>query len=224
MRLAFLILVAILSAGASLLRPTPAYACSVGADFNPIAESDIIVAGRVTNVAVGGKGAIENFVEVRLTLEVDRYLKGSGPRTIEIRDLRSAMLLRQPQTGADYLNARATDVQWAGGSGACGTLDADPTGKYVVGGLHLRGAVPPFFEATRPLVFAWGDDATDSVVRAGIARTEQLLAAQSAPTPPPRPPATGNAGLNTSEAGALPLLLAALALLGCARVLTRATS
>jgi hypothetical protein len=188
----------------------------VSDDFNPAVEADLIVAGRVTHVVANEKGAAPGYVQIRLTLQVDRYLKGSGPSTIDVIDSRSAMLVRPGAggTGADYLNVPLTDISWGGGGGFCGTLDESPSGKYFVGGLSETG--PKRFEASRPLMFAWGSGPDDPRVVGGIARATLALRAA------PLPPATGNAGLDQQGLAAIvQALILAATLTAASRRITR---
>jgi hypothetical protein len=109
-----LLAAAAIAVAAALSSPGRVYACSAGPAFNPAAESEVIVAGRVSGAAVTGKGVVPMFVEVTLTIDVDRYLKGSGPARLEIVDGSSAIPERPLQTGADYLNADIDTLGWAG--------------------------------------------------------------------------------------------------------------
>src|SRR5688572_17187836 len=201
---------------ASGVAPEKVYACSTSADFNPVAESDVIVAGRVTHVTVGDKGIAPGYVQVRFTLQVDRYLKGGGPASIVVVDPRSVMLIRPGAggTGADYLNVPLTDIAWAGASGACGILDENPMGRYFAGG--LRRTHPDTYDASRPLMFAWGIGPDDPRVVGGIMRAQQLTGSV------PLPPATGNAGLSRSGSAATTHTLAFAAVVAMlARRMTR---
>jgi hypothetical protein len=155
---------------AGFLLPTsaqPAYACSVGPDFDPIASSDVIVAGRIT-----GWELITDFVRwdpkqsdqplddpryygphdpIRLELAVERVYKGGLPATIEMVTANTLMVSTQDGR---------THYEWVGAIGSCGAFDFDPTGKYVVMGLSLdqHGRYSP----TRPLTFFIGDDPPES--------------------------------------------------------------
>ncbi len=109
-----------------VVRQQSAYACSAGSGFNPVASSDVVVAGIVRSwEVVDAPGGPTMFQPVIVTIETERVLKGSVPGVLEARDMSS--LIRAGQGAATE--------SWAGGSGACGAFDFDPTGKYVVLGL-----------------------------------------------------------------------------------------
>lgn len=149
-RVLVLVTVAVALAG-SLLTPRfarPTYACSVGPDYNPVADSDVIVAGRVLGWERGSSAAAPSppagspFVPIRVMLRVEQRFKGSTPAEIVVID--HASLHELPgQSG------------WAGGAGACGSFDADPTGMYAVMGL-TRNA-DGTYQAGRPRTFYLGD-------------------------------------------------------------------
>ena len=118
---------------AALLPPRPALACSAGPDYNPVAESEAIVVGRLTGWEEGDTdpppppdGSL--FVSIRVTMTVERRLKGRAPAVITIVD--QASLFRIPAEAG-----RPEQTFWAGGAGACGSFDEDPSGKYAVMGL-----------------------------------------------------------------------------------------
>ena len=105
-----------------------ALACSAGPDWDPIAESEIIVEGRITgwterhdlNTQPG------SFIPVEMTVRVERVFKGNPAPEITFVD------------GASYTRGanNAGQNRWAGGGGACGTFDVDPTGATVILGLN----------------------------------------------------------------------------------------
>jgi hypothetical protein len=126
---------------------TPARACSVGPDYDPIAESDVIVSGRFTSWHLIDDATrldderlkldpnyyleIQNdpkyygpYDPIRVQIRVDRIYKGSAFETIEVIDGAS---LEVYDHDPKYV--------WVGASGACGTFDFDPTGSYAVVGL-----------------------------------------------------------------------------------------
>jgi hypothetical protein len=128
-------------------RVRTAYACSAGDDFDPIASSEVIVAGRVTSWAelpgipsplnVPGKGS-GDYRTIGVVIEVDLTLKGEPLKKVTAID--------------SYMFAGS---RWVGTS--CAIFDADPTGRYVVLGLwrgedgyrHLDG-LRTFFIGEQP--------------------------------------------------------------------------
>ena len=134
-------------ATAALLLPAgvrPAYACSTGPDYDPLAESDVIVSGRIT-----GWELIENVTRwdpktetepyddpnyygpydpIRVGMTVTRVYKGSVPAEIELV-AGNTLLVREEHGTPRY--------DWVGSYGACGAFDFDPTGKYFVMGLNV---------------------------------------------------------------------------------------
>jgi hypothetical protein len=80
------------------------------------ASADIVVVGTVTRWTPTGSAGVSIFKPIELTLSVERILKGSASETIRFVESTS------------YAPAEGATHQWAGGSGACGTFDADPTG------------------------------------------------------------------------------------------------
>ena len=72
-------LTALILLAAQLLVAEPTYACSVGPDFNPVAEADLIVGGRITDWEELPMGAGAPFTPIRLTMAVDRRIKGEVP-------------------------------------------------------------------------------------------------------------------------------------------------
>lgn len=118
----FVVLVAttvILSA--LLWTPHTAFACS-GSPGDWVAEADLIVLGQVTSVepAPGTLGG--GSIPVRLTLRVDRVLKGDAPDQLSYLE-------------SGVYGARSDDPdEWsyAGGDGSCATLRANPVGKHTV--------------------------------------------------------------------------------------------
>jgi hypothetical protein len=112
------------SAFGALPAPAPAFACSAGPDYNPVAVSDVIFAGTITDwqrVEVPGTAAM--FQPVRLTASVDHTFKGTAGPVLEAVD--TASLIRHPGAGR----------QWAGSGGTCGAFDADPKGQFALMGL-----------------------------------------------------------------------------------------
>ena len=123
--------------------PGRVYACSAGDDFNPVAESDVIVSGVVLGWAEAGilpQGV--SMKPILVDFQVDEVLKGDGvPGQINFLDTGS--LANDP--------ANVLDNQWAGTSGSCGAFAADPTGQFALLGLtrdadgNLRSSLPQVF-------------------------------------------------------------------------------
>jgi hypothetical protein len=107
--------------GAQLRTAVPAYACSAGLDFNPAAEADVIVGGRMTGWERLASDARSPFIAVQVTMEVDQHWKGTTATTIVFIDRTS-------------LVSSGAGATWAGSSGACGLFDSEPTGQYLVVG------------------------------------------------------------------------------------------
>ncbi|MCH7698877.1 MAG: hypothetical protein IH865_08075 [Chloroflexi bacterium] len=112
---------------AVLSMQTPSvHACSAGPDWDPVAESAVVVAGRLTGWEEVSDDVLPNFKPIRVHMNVDRVYKGP-PGLTDISFVDSASL---------YFTASAPeDLMWAGSSGACGAFDSDPTGVYAVMGL-----------------------------------------------------------------------------------------
>jgi hypothetical protein len=127
-----LALCAILSADA--LMPQSASACTLPANFDAVAASDVIVEGRV----VGWNEVAES----QITYEVDvvRTFKGADAtgESLTIDDFGSRV-----QGG------------WESSGGLCGTFAGDPTGMYIVVG--LRGAAGDL-RSTNQTRFFFGDE------------------------------------------------------------------
>jgi hypothetical protein len=152
MRLRFVAgaLLAVTLAAPLLAPPRPARACSAGPEFDKVADSEVIVAGRLDRWERAGeaRGAGE-FVPIRVTMTVERVFKGDAMPTIAIIDHGS--LIDYPVQGTG-----ATRIVWGGAGGACGSFDADPTGRYAIMGLRR----PPngTYGANRLLTFFLGDE------------------------------------------------------------------
>ena len=199
---------ALLGGFAALGGPRPAYACSPTPDWNPVAEADVIVAGRITDIEIRGKTGMMTFLDLKMTFEVDRYLKGTGPATIAIFDSHSGsppMALIPNSSAFDRLDVRELNVDELGyeGGGVCGALDEDPRGRYWVVGFSRS---PDGTLAMNLLLnFAIGDGPSDARVVERIAYVEeQLREVEIAPGPP----LTGNAGLAAARHVGLPGVVA----------------
>jgi hypothetical protein len=83
----------------------------------------MLVLGRVSSVTIGGATQF-GFREATVSLDVVHVYRGPAVTALRFVDTASASIAR---------DARGQDiVAYAGGSGACGTIDADPVGAYVL--------------------------------------------------------------------------------------------
>ena len=131
-----------------------AYACSVGPDWDPVMQSDVIVVGRLTSWREAPeyrtapfpqeKGAWP-FMPVEVTMRVDQSLKGDVPSTLRFVD-------------AGSLSTHDLPRRWIGSGGSCGTFNEEPAGLYVVLGLrrHEDGSL----RSSLPLRFFMGPEMT----------------------------------------------------------------
>jgi hypothetical protein len=117
-------LVACLAVALLVGNPLPAAACSAG-PFDVRDYTQLLVLGRARSVELGDLKA-SGFVEATVTLDVIHVYRGSAPSPLRYVDSGSASALKNPSTGKQ---------EFAGGSGACGTIDDDPVGKFVLIGL-----------------------------------------------------------------------------------------
>ncbi|MEE8338260.1 MAG: hypothetical protein V3R95_09365 [Dehalococcoidia bacterium] len=212
---------------AALGAPRAALACS--GNVNPFETLDVIVAGRITDIArapeldrLSPTGVYQAgaFVGIRVTFEVDRYLKGFGPATLITFDAASAYYGNGP--GEQFSETDLDGLRYAGSSGACGALDEDPRGQYRVAGLFRQpdGSLSMHIFGR----FAITDSASDPAIVRAIERAEEELTALGLPFPP----AAGSAGLasdgqrNLAGASVVLLLIVALGLAaGARRVVAR---
>jgi hypothetical protein len=104
--------------------PLPAAACSAG-PFEVRDYTQLLVLGRARSIELGALNA-SGFVEATVTLDVIHVYRGSAPSPLRYVDGRSVSALKNPSTGKH---------DFAGGSGACGTIDDDPVGRFVLIGL-----------------------------------------------------------------------------------------
>ena len=110
-----------LMVGASAFAPESAWACS-GPPYD-VNRSDVIAEGWVERVEIGPEPVgFGSFHPVQVTLRVVRSLKGDAPTPLIFTD--SSSYFPDPGGGPHGF--------WAGSSGACGVLDADPTGQYAL--------------------------------------------------------------------------------------------
>jgi len=107
--------------------PAAAATCSAGPDWDPIAESHVVVGGQILgwDPAPGVSGP-PLFTPVRLHMRIDHVWKGA--------------LAGRPIYDNASLSASGYPARWIGSSGACGAFDDDPAGKYAVLGLVESGA------------------------------------------------------------------------------------
>lgn len=211
---------------AALGTPRVAYACS--STENPFETLDVIVAGRVTDIArapeldrLSPTGVVRagEFVAIRVTFKVDQYLKGFGPTRLAAFDRNSAYYGDGP--GERYSETDLDGLLYAGSSGSCGALDEDPRGQYRVAGFFRRPDGSLNMHIFGRFVIA--DSANDPAVARAIARVEEELTALGLPFPP----SVGSAGLASTEDRGVPtpplaalLLLVALAGAGTLRAIT----
>ena len=158
----------IASLGLAAARPRPAHACSAGPDYNPVTASDLIVAGRVTGWELtepdpsserAKDGRTMASVSPRVTLVVDRVLKGRAPGELTFRDAPGGIYV------AEAASARYPQYSfWVGG---CASFLQDPTGSYVVLGLSGGDGV---YAAHRTTTFFVDDGPGGPVFERVIAR------------------------------------------------------
>src|SRR3990170_3851922 len=103
--------------------PLPAAACSAG-PFEVRDYTQLLVLGRARSIELGAR-TLASFVEATVTLDVMRVYYGAASSPLRFVDRTSVAAERDPRTGKVV-------IQFAGGSGACGTIDEDPVGKYVL--------------------------------------------------------------------------------------------
>ena len=117
-------LVACLAVALLVTHPLPATACSAG-PFEVRDYTQLLVLGRARSIELGALKTT-GFVEATVTLDVIHVYRGSALSPLRFVDHGSVSALRNPSTGKH---------EFAGGSGACGTIDDDPVGKVVLIGL-----------------------------------------------------------------------------------------
>jgi hypothetical protein len=103
-----------------LAQPVPAAACSAGPDWDPRDHTQLLVLGRARSIELGARTQL-GFVEATVTLDVIEVFRGAAASPLRFVD--SASVGIDPRTGK---------LDFAGGSGSCGTIDEDPVGKYVL--------------------------------------------------------------------------------------------
>ncbi len=110
--------------GGSLVRASPAAACSAGPDFDTAVATQLLVRGKIRAVEIGAV-SMGDFREATVTLDVAWTYRGERYAQVRYVDRASVAVLKDPRTGRDT-------VFYAGGSGACGTIDFDPVGKHAL--------------------------------------------------------------------------------------------
>ncbi len=194
-----------------LLIPTlarPVVACSAGPDFNPVAGSDLIVAGRITGWELAAPVLVSPpppdlaNAAMHITMQVDHVRKGSAPPRVTFLDFgspRAAELARVRYPGLSV------------GVGGCPVFESDPTGLYAV--LGLVRAEGGRYQANRLLTFYAGD------APAGPAYDRAL--AELASLGPARLPVTGTSLGADRGTDARSLVVLVLLAAGGARALRR---
>lgn len=201
----------------SLATPRTAHACSyVGSPYEVL---EVIVVGTVTDVARAPEFdrfnstnvyRVGQIVALRVTFEVDEYLKGAGPTTLVTYERQSAYYGDGP---GEQFSETDMDSLYYGGD--CGSVGASPLGEYRVTGLFRSD--DGVLDITGFGIFAVAASADDPAITEAIELAKQRLAALGLPFPP----AAGGAGLASGrdEARLLAalLLLAVLAAAGALR-------
>ena len=118
-------LVACLAVTLLVAHPLPAAACSAG-PFEVRDYTQLLVLGRARSIELGALKTT-GFVEATVTLDVIHVYRGNAASPLRFVDHGSVSAVRNPSTGKH---------DFAGGSGACGTIDDDPVGRYVLIGLE----------------------------------------------------------------------------------------
>ena len=129
-RIARSIVAALVISSAWIGLPQSASACSADADWDPVANSDVIAGGFIQGYTpLPDRTRLGQFIPVRLDMRIDHVWKGRIAAGAEIID-RASFRLLPVRTDRDEIQ-----IGWFGAGGACGILDDDPSGKYVVFGL-----------------------------------------------------------------------------------------
>ena len=144
-----------------LLTVQISYACSAGEDFDPVAQSDVIISGRV----VGWQPLVTNpdvndFIPIQITLDIDRTYKSSMSGQVSVIDVASRQAIS------------STEAIWVGGAGPCGAFSEDPTHSYVILGLTRQrdGA----YHSDRPRTFFQGAAPHGDAYQAALQRIQAL--------------------------------------------------
>ena len=165
-RIALAALAPLIAVVGALAVNTPARACSVDADWDPVANSDVIVGGRIEGFTpLPDRTGARIFIPIRLDMRIDHVWKGSLSPGAEIVDSASFML--QPV----FTDKEEIRIAWAGSGGACGAFNDDPSGQYAVFGLFA--APDGTLQTTGPRTFYLSPRPYDP---ATIARLSQRIA------------------------------------------------
>ena len=123
----------------------PAYACTLPANFDAVASSDLIVEGRVFRWDEVAESQIE------YQIEVERAFKGPATAggTLMVTDFGSRL-----------------HGDWESSGGLCGTFSGDPDGKYIV--IGLRGEAGGELRSTNQTRFFLGDGPEGPAYEAAI--------------------------------------------------------
>jgi hypothetical protein len=168
-----------------------ARACS-GPPYD-VNRADVIAEGWIDHVEISPQpSGVGTFHPVQVTMRVERSLKGDAPTPLVFTD--SSSYFPDPAGGPRGF--------WAGSSGACGVLDADPTGQYALIVFERRDGKL----VTHLLLGAVFRDAPDDPT---LERFRRHLEAQLAPTAPPRVVAAPATWQDWLSAANWPYLLAA---------------
>ncbi len=168
-------LVAVMAIAVLPTQTTPVHACSPGPDFDPIAESAIVVGGRLVSWEIASGEAREDlsigsFPDIRVHMTVDQVFKGpSDLGQLSFIDGNSLVISVGPD-GEDVC---------AGSGGGCGAFNADPTGAYTLMGLS-RGADGEY-SSSLPNTFFLGDAPSGEAYESALVRMASFPAAASLP-------------------------------------------
>src|SRR5829696_2593354 len=116
------LLLAVMASAVAPLLARPAFACTPVPSFNPVSDSDVVVAGRVTGWERTGAPPTTIGIPIRIRLAVDEVFRGSAESEIAIFD-----------------DSLRPDGRWIGADN-CKPFNSDPTGSYVLMGLTRRPA------------------------------------------------------------------------------------
>ena len=129
-RSAVFVLTALAVASVWFAQSEEASACSADADWDPAANSEVIVGGFIERYTpLPDRDRVGMFVPVRLEMRTDHVWKGSVRPGAEIVD-RTSFMFQPVRTDKEEIR-----IVWAGSAGACGALNEDPSGQYAVFGL-----------------------------------------------------------------------------------------
>ena len=171
-----------------------ALACSVGPDFDPVRDSDIIVEGRVLGYEILPNESGSAPIPVRVTLDVHRIFKGSVTTNV------LAMIDR----GSLFPNQ--SGYTWSGSGGSCGAFNSDPTGSYGIMGLSQQE--DGTYSTSGPLWFFHGGEPAGSAYEETVARLTLQLGPGTLPSAGTGdgPPSDANGELALGVASALAAL------------------